>query len=93
MHHSAKLFDLLTEPLELFLGNSVMLRVARFHVCFLELLEPRAILTVVARPDLSETMINPLGLSAQETQVVDMGSVESADQQYTMIQAFRSLMH
>ena len=67
MHDATQFFDLLTKPLELFLGDAVVFRVARFDVGFPELLEPCAIFTIVARPDVGQAWINTLGLRAQPT--------------------------
>ena len=80
MHDAAQLLDLRTEPLELFLGHAVMLRVARLDVGILKFFEPRTIPLELARPDISEARINPLSLGPQEGNVVVMRRVERADE-------------
>ena len=55
------LLDLLAKPFELFLRDAVVLRVARLHVSFLELLEARTIGFQLARPGVDETHVDALG--------------------------------
>ena len=92
MHHAAKLFDALPKPFELFVRDAVVLRVARLHIGVLELLEPRAILLKLARPDIGQTRIDPLGLSAQERNIVVVRCVERADEKDAMVEPLGCLM-
>lgn len=80
MHHAAQFLDPLAEPFEFFLGDAVVLGVARLDVSFLELLEARAVAAGVARPDIGEARIDAFGLGAQKAEIVHVGGVESADQ-------------
>ena len=85
MHHAAQLLDLLAKPFELFLGDPVVLGIARLDVGFLELLEARAVAARVARPDVGEPCIDPLGLRSQEAEIVHVWGVEGADEEGCMI--------
>jgi hypothetical protein len=49
-----------------------VLGIARLDVGFLQLLKHGPLLAVVAGPDVDETDVQPLGLSAQERQIVDV---------------------
>jgi len=60
MHDTAQLFDLFAKPFELFLGDAIVLRIARFDVGFFELLEARAVLPRVARPDIGKPCTTPI---------------------------------
>ena len=62
VHDATKLLNLLAKPFELFLGDAVVFRVARFDVSFPELLEPRAIPLQLARPHVGQAGIDALGL-------------------------------
>ena len=63
-----------------------MLRIACLDVSFLELLEQRALLAIVAGPDVAKPGIDALGLGAQECQIVHVRCVERANQQHAMIE-------
>lgn len=72
MDDAAQLLDLAAKPFEFFLGDAVMLRVAGLDVSFLEFLEARTVAAGLARPDPGEPRIDPLGLRAQEAEIVDV---------------------
>ena len=58
MHDAAKLFNLRAEPFKLFLGDAIVLRIARFDIGVLELFEPGAIALGFAGPDIGETRVD-----------------------------------
>ena len=76
LNNASKLLDPLTEPGELFGGNAIMFGVAGLHVGVLELLEHRALFARFDRPDVGQPTVEPLGLRAQEAQIVDVRRVE-----------------
>jgi hypothetical protein len=49
-----------------------VLGIARLDVGFLQLLEHGSLLAVVAGPDMDNADVQPLGLGAQERQIVNM---------------------
>src|SRR3546814_3477123 len=48
----------LAEPVQLFLRDAIMFRVARLHIGFLQLLEHCAVTLMLARPDRKSTRLN-----------------------------------
>ena len=94
VNHPAKFLNLFAEPFKLFLGDAIVLRIARFDVGFFELLEARAVLPRVARPDIGKPRIDPLSLGAQEAEIMHVRGVESAYEQDGIVEAFTlSLIH
>ena len=92
MYNATKLLNLFAKPFKLFFTDAVVFRVSRFDVGFPELLEPRAILTIVARPDERQAIIDPLSLRTQEAQIVHVGRVESADEKDAVVEGLCPLM-
>lgn len=87
----AQLLDALGEPGQLLDRDLVVARVARLHIGVLELLERGAVLAAVHRPD-EQVAVKPLGMGAQERDVVAVGRVEGADEQRAMVEPFDRLM-
>src|SRR3546814_7229413 len=54
MDRAPQFLDTIAEPEKLILGDAVMLRVARLHISFLELLEASAICPRLARPGVDQ---------------------------------------
>ena len=92
MNDAAQFLDLLAEPLQLFLGDTVMLRIAYFHIGLFELFEARAVALRFARPDIGQARVDALSLGAQETEVVHVRRVEGADEQDGMVETLASLV-
>src|SRR3546814_5704504 len=84
MDCAAKFFDAIPEPAQLFLGNAVMLRIARLHIRFLELLEVLAIDFQFARPSIDQPHIDALGLGAQKSEIVDRSEEHTSELQSLM---------
>src|SRR3546814_8592713 len=68
----------LAEPVQLFLRDAIMFRVARLHIGFLQLLEHCAVTLMLARPCVKQARLDILGLCAQESEVVDVRRIEAA---------------
>src|SRR3546814_2589126 len=64
-----------------------MLRVARLHVSFLQLLEECPLAACIRRPSIDQSSVEPLGLSAQEADIMHMRRIEGADQQNTVVRS------
>src|SRR3546814_16908790 len=69
-----------------------MLRVARLHVSFLQLLEECPLAACIRRPSIDQSSVEPLGLSAQEADIMHMRRIEGADQQNTVVETLDCLM-
>ena len=82
---ACELFDALTKPSKFLSGYAIMLEIAGLHVGIFELLEHRAFLARVHRPDIRQPSIQPLRLGPQKREIVHVGRVECADQQNTVI--------
>ena len=92
VHRPAEFLDASREPEQVLLTDPIMLRVARLHIGFLQLLETRLVCFEVARPRIDQAHIDPLGLGTQEPEVVHVGRVEGTNQQHAVIEEFRALM-
>jgi prophage regulatory protein len=92
MDGAAEFLDLGAQPFELLGADAIMFGVARLHIGILELLEHRPLLAALTRPDIEQSIVQPLGLGAQKAQIVIMRSIEGADQKDAVIEAFRGLV-
>jgi hypothetical protein len=72
MHDATQFLDPLAEPSEFLFADPVVLGIARLDIGFLELLEHRALLSIVAGPDIGQAPVEPFGLGAQEAEIVNV---------------------
>src|SRR3546814_16229094 len=61
MHDASQLLDLPSKPDQLLVANAIMLRVARLHVSFLQLLEECPLAACIRRPSIDQSSVEPLG--------------------------------
>lgn len=80
----AEFLDALGEPGEVFGGDAVVLAVAGLDVGLF--------LAGAGGPDISQAGVDPLGLGAQEGEVVDVGGVEGHYQQHAVVEALGRLV-
>src|SRR3546814_2295118 len=85
MNRATQFLDAAAKPLQLIVGDAVVLRIAGLHVCLFELFKVRPILAPFTRPSIDQPQIKTLGLGAQEGEVMDVRRVEGADEQNAMI--------
>ena len=81
------------EPLQFILGDAVVLRIAGLHIGLFQFLKAPPILASFTRPSVDQPHIKPLSLGAKESEVVDVRSVERANQQNAVVKPLRRLMH
>ena len=72
MDDASKLFDALAEPRQFVPVDPVMLRVSRLDVGVLELFEPCPVLPICAGPCIIKPAVEPLGLGAEEGEIMIM---------------------
>src|SRR3546814_15719323 len=79
MHDASQLLDLPSKPDQLLVANAIMLRVARLHVSFLQLLEECPLAACIRRPSIHQSSVYPLALMAQEAEIMHLGRIEGAE--------------
>ena len=76
----AKLLDMAGEPFELLGRDAIMFRVAGLHIGFFKIFEPCAVDPQLAWPAVDQAHIETLSLRAKEYKIMNVRSIESADQ-------------
>lgn len=87
-----QMLDLLEEPEERLLANLEVLRVARFHIGFIEDVVPSGKTLLIARPGFDEAMVVILSESSKELQVVRGRAIVGKRKEDAGISAFDCLM-
>src|SRR3546814_12621906 len=85
MHDASQLLDLPYKPDQILVANAIMLRVARLHVSFLQLLEECPLAACIRRPSLDQSSVEPLGLEASGADIMHMRTINSAKQRKPVV--------